>query len=98
MIAAKTNTTSVTHGIANAKKPIAWLISSARPTPERDAERRADQRRHDALVPRSSAAPATGVIPTARSIPSSRVRSNTVSTSVLTIPSELTMIDSESST
>ena len=38
------------------------------------------------------------VIPTARSIPSSRVRSNTVSTSVLTIPNRLTMIDSESST
>ena len=38
------------------------------------------------------------VIPTARSIPSSRVRSKTVRTSVLTIPKRLTMIDSESST
>ena len=38
------------------------------------------------------------VMPTARSMPSSRVRSNTVSTSVLTIPKRLTMIESESST
>ena len=38
------------------------------------------------------------VMPTARSIPISRVRSNTVSTSVLTIPNRLMMIDSESST
>ena len=34
------------------------------------------------------------VIPIARSIPISRVRSNTVSTSVLTIPKKLTRIDS----
>ncbi len=38
------------------------------------------------------------VIPTARSIPISRVRSNTVSTSVFTIPNRLMMIESESST
>ena len=36
------------------------------------------------------------VMPTARSIPSSRVRSNTVSTSVFTIPNRLTMIESAS--
>ena len=38
------------------------------------------------------------VIPTARSIPISRVRSKTVRTSVLTIPKRLTMTDSASST
>ena len=38
------------------------------------------------------------VIPIARSIPSSRVRSKTVSTSVLTIPKRLTMTESASST
>ena len=38
------------------------------------------------------------VIPIARSIPTSRVRSNTVSTSVLTIPNRLTITDSASST
>ena len=38
------------------------------------------------------------VIPIARSIPSSRVRSKTVSTSVLTIPNRLTMTESASST
>ena len=43
MIAANTNTTSVPQGIAKTKKPIAWLISSARPTPERDAKGGADR-------------------------------------------------------
>ena len=38
------------------------------------------------------------VIPTARSIPSSRVRSKTVRTSVLTIPNRLTITESASST
>ena len=38
------------------------------------------------------------VIPTARSIPISRVRSNTVRTSVFTIPNRLTTTDSASST
>ena len=38
------------------------------------------------------------VMPTARSMPSSRVRSNTVSTSVFTIPNRLMTIESESST
>ena len=38
------------------------------------------------------------VIPIARSIPISRVRSNTLSTSVLTIPKRLTMIESPSRT
>ena len=38
------------------------------------------------------------VMPIARSIPISRVRSNTVSTSVLTIPNRLTITDSASST
>ena len=38
------------------------------------------------------------VIPIARSIPSSRVRSKTVSTSVLTIPNRLTITESASST
>ena len=38
------------------------------------------------------------VIPIARSIPSSRVRSKTVSTSVFTIPKRLTITDSASST
>ena len=38
------------------------------------------------------------VIPIARSMPSSRVRSNTVSTSVFTIPNRLTITDSASST
>ena len=38
------------------------------------------------------------VIPIARSIPSSRVRSNTVRTSVLTIPKRLTTTESASST
>ena len=38
------------------------------------------------------------VIPTARSVPSSRVRSNVESTSVLTIPNRLTITASASST
>ena len=38
------------------------------------------------------------VIPTARSIPSSRVRSKTESTSVLTIPKRLTITESASRT
>ena len=38
------------------------------------------------------------VIPIARSIPSSRVRSNTVSTRVFTIPNRLTTTESASST
>ncbi len=38
------------------------------------------------------------VIPIARSMPSSRVRSNTVRTSVFTIPNRLTITDSASST
>ena len=38
------------------------------------------------------------VIPIARSIPISRVRSNTVRTSVLTMPNRLTITDSASST
>ena len=38
------------------------------------------------------------VMPTARSIPSSRVRSKTDSTSVFTIPNRLTITDSASST
>ena len=38
------------------------------------------------------------VIPIVRSIPSSRVRSNTVSTSVLTIPKRLTTTENASST
>jgi hypothetical protein len=38
------------------------------------------------------------VIPTARSIPSSRVRSKIVSTSVFTIPNRLTITDSASRT
>ena len=38
------------------------------------------------------------VMPTARSMPISRVRSNTVRTSVLTIPNRLTTTDSASST
>ena len=38
------------------------------------------------------------LVPTARSMPISRVRSNTESTSVLTIPKRLTTIDSASST
>ena len=37
-------------------------------------------------------------MPTARSMPISRVRSNTDSTSVFTIPNRLTMIESASST
>ena len=36
-------------------------------------------------------------MPTARSVPSSRVRSNTASASVLTMPNRLTMTDSPSS-
>ena len=38
------------------------------------------------------------VIPIVRSIPSSRVRSNTLSTSVLTIPNRLTTTENASST
>ena len=38
------------------------------------------------------------VIPIARSMPSSRVRSNTVSTSVLTMPKRLTTTESASRT
>ena len=38
------------------------------------------------------------VMPTARSMPSSRVRSKTESTSVLTIPNRLTMTERASST
>ena len=38
------------------------------------------------------------VVPTARSMPISRVRSNTVSTSVFTIPNRLTITESASST
>ena len=38
------------------------------------------------------------VIPMARSMPISRVRSNTVSTSVLTMPNRLTMTESARST
>ena len=38
------------------------------------------------------------VMPTARSIPISRVRSNTVSTSVLTMPNRLTITESSRST
>ena len=38
------------------------------------------------------------VMPTARSMPISRVRSNTVRTSVFTIPKRLIRIESESST
>ena len=97
MIAAITNTISVPTGIVNVPKLIVAPISAASSTPSG--------------IP--NAAPSSAVItlswrimrrtwrrliPTARSIPSSRVRSNTVSTSVLTIPNRLTTIDSDSST
>ena len=54
--------------------------------PERQAHRGADQRRHDRLSRRIIRRTCRRVIPTARSIPSSRVRSKTESTSVFTMP------------
>ena len=56
-----------------------------------------DERRDDALVPDHPANLAARHADRA-SIPISRVRSNTVSTSVFTMPNRLTMIDSASST
>src|SRR5581483_11629048 len=97
MIAAITNTISVPHGIAIVNDPSASPTRIARPTPSG--------------MP--SAAPISAVttlswriirrvwrrvIPTARNMPSSRVRSNTESTSVFTIPKRLTTIESERST
>ena len=50
------------------------------------------------LSPRTMRRAWRRVIPTARSIPSSRVRSSTASTSVLTIPNRLTTTESASRT
>ena len=94
---AATKTTSVTHGIVNAGYEIALPIISASTTPSGIAS----------VAPRSAVMMLSWriirrtcrlVIPTARSMPSSRVRSNTVRMSVFTIPKRLMMIESESST
>ena len=97
MIAAITKTISVPHGTTNGTSESARSKSSASPSPTG--------------IP--SAAPISAVItascriirrvwrrviPTARSIPISRVRSNTVRISVFTIPNRLTMIESPSRT
>jgi hypothetical protein len=67
------------------------------PDADRDAERRAQQRGDDALAAHH-ARTCRRVMPTARSIPISRVRSNVASTSVLASPKRLTITASASST
>ena len=97
--AASVNAASVGTGIVSATPycDSAWVASAASTTPR----------------PTPSVAPISAVItlswriirrawrrviPIARSMPSSRVRSNTESTSVLTIPNRLTMTENPSST
>ena len=75
----------------------AWVTRGRQEDAERQPERGADQRGDDALVADHPARlPARH--PIVRSIPSSRVRSNTLSTSVLTIPNRLTTTENARST
>ena len=81
-----TKTTIVPHGTTNGTPLSARPKQRGQADPDRDPERGADQRGDRPPRARIIRRVCRRVIPTARSIPSSRVRSNTVSTSVLTIP------------
>jgi hypothetical protein len=96
-IAATTNTISVPHGIVKAGYLIAFPTISASTTPTgipRAAPISAVMMLSCRIIRRTC----RRVIPIARNMPSSRVRSKTVSTSVLTIPKRLIRIESESRT
>ena len=90
-IAAKTSNAIVAHGIASTtpSSDSAWVVRTARKPPTAIPSAPPISARDDAFVADHVAAAAGESCPTARSIPISRVRSNTESTRVFTTPNRL---------
>ena len=97
-IAAIAKTMSCVDGNAKTSTSIRAISERREDEPEGDARRAAPISAVMMLSCRIMRRTCRRVIPIARSIPISRVRSNTVRTSVLTIPKRLTKTESASST